>query len=90
MVFKTKLEQTNNIYSTILMTHPALFGSALHLHPNGFETFFILDGDYTFALASQIIQATKGDFVYIPQNAPHKYKSDAYGGQILVTSPASV
>lgn len=90
MVFKTTLEQTNNAYSTILMTHPALVGPALHLHPDGPETFFVLEGDYTFTLDGKILQATKGDFVYIPQNAPHKYKSGSNGGQILVTTPASV
>jgi len=90
MVFKTTLEQTNKQYSVILMTHPSSVGPALHIHPNGPETFFVLEGNYTFILNGKTIEATKGDFVFIPQNAPHKYKSGLNGGQILVTTPASV
>jgi len=90
MVFKTTLEQTNNQYSIILMTHPSSIGPALHIHPNGPETFFVLEGNYTFTLNGKTIEATKGDFIFIPQNAPHKYKSGSNGGQMLVTTPASV
>jgi quercetin dioxygenase-like cupin family protein len=90
MVFKNTLDQTNGNYSTILMTHPASIGPALHIHPNGPETFFILEGNYTFTLNNEMIEAGKGDFVFIPQNAPHKYKSGINGGQMLVTTPASV
>ena len=90
MVFKTRLEQTNSAYTTILMTHPALVGPALHFHPDGPETFFVLKGDYTFTLDGATIKANQGDYVYIPQNTPHKYKSGANGGQILVTTPANV
>jgi quercetin dioxygenase-like cupin family protein len=63
MVFKTRLEETNNAYSTILMTHPPSVGPALHLHPDGAETFFILKGDYIFTLNEKIIEAKEGDFV---------------------------
>ena len=90
MVFKTTLSETNNSYSTILMTHPPLVGPALHLHPNGQETFFIVEGDYVFTLNEEIILATTGDFIIIPANVPHKYKSGNTGGQILVTTPPNV
>jgi quercetin dioxygenase-like cupin family protein len=90
MIFKTTLAETNNQYSTILMTHPPLVGPALHLHPNGQETFFIIEGNYTFTLNGEAIEASKGDFVIIPPNAPHKYKSGKTGGQILVTTPPNV
>lgn len=90
MVFKTTLAETNNSYSTILMTHPPLVGPALHLHPHGQETFYVLEGEYTFTLNGKDIQATKGDFIIIPSNAPHKYKSGQTGGQMLVTTPPSV
>lgn len=90
MVFKVKLDQSDNSYSTILMTHPPLVGPALHLHPHGAETFFVVEGNYQFNLNGEIINAIKGDFIYIPKNVPHKYNSGENGGQILVTTPASV
>ena len=90
MVFKVTLSQTNNQYSIILMTHPALVGPALHVHPHGPETFFIIEGNYTFTLDNNTIEASKGDFIYIPQNTPHKYKSGMNGGQVLITTPPNI
>ncbi len=90
MVFKTTLEQTNNQYSIILMTHPPLIGPALHFHPHGPESFYVIEGSYTFILNGQIIDATQGDFISIPQHAPHRYVSGPKGGKVLVTTPASV
>jgi quercetin dioxygenase-like cupin family protein len=90
MVFKTTLKETNNSHSTILMTHPPLVGPALHLHPQGVETFYILKGDYVFTLNNTTIEARKGDFVLIPKDTPHKYKSGSKGGQMLVTTPQNV
>ena len=90
MTFKTTLAQTDNLYSTILVENPAGVGPALHLHPNGPETFFIIEGDYTFTLSGNTFQATKGDFILIPKGEPHKYKSGTKGGVMLVTTPSSV
>ena len=81
MVFKTTLNQNNNLYSTILMTHPPLIGPALHIHPDGPETFFVLEGEYDFTLDNKPLKAGKGDFVFVPQNTPHKYKSGANGAR---------
>jgi len=90
MVFKTILSEERNLYTTILMTHPPFVGPALHLHPNGPETFYIVEGEYTFTLDAETIEAVKGDFIEVPVNVPHKYKSGLHGGQMLVTSPPTV
>ena len=90
MVVKTTLAQTNNGYTTILMAHPPLVGPALHYHPHGVETFFVVEGSYIFTLDGETIEANKGDFILIPQNAPHKYNSGPEGGKVLVTTPPSV
>jgi quercetin dioxygenase-like cupin family protein len=90
MVFKATLDKTNDTYSTILMTHPPFVGPALHIHPNGVETFYILKGDYVFTLNETTIEAKEGDFILIPQNEPHKYKSGSLGGQALVTTPKNI
>ncbi|OYQ46490.1 hypothetical protein CHU92_01405 [Flavobacterium cyanobacteriorum] len=90
MVFKTTLAETNNSYSVILMTHQASTGPALHIHPNGQETFYIIEGIYTFTLGNKFIEAQKGDFIIVPQGVPHKYVSGKDGGQMLVTTPPAV
>jgi quercetin dioxygenase-like cupin family protein len=90
MVFKAHLNHTNGQYSTILMSHQPNMGPALHVHPVGTETFYVLEGSYTFTLEEKTIHVIAGDFILIPQNAAHKYKSGSIGGKMLVTTPASI
>ncbi len=90
MVFKATLAQTHDQYATILMTHPPLAGPALHQHPDGVETFYIVEGNYDFVLGGDNIPAEKGDFILIPKGVPHQYKSGPQGGKVLVTTPPGV
>jgi quercetin dioxygenase-like cupin family protein len=90
MILKTPANENNGGYLQLLMTHPPHIGPSLHIHPNGPETFLVVEGSYTFILGENIIETTKGDFVFIPQNIPHKYNAGEHGGQLLVTTPESV
>jgi quercetin dioxygenase-like cupin family protein len=90
MVLKTPSEENNAGYLQLLMTHPPYIGPGLHIHPSGPETFLVVEGTYTFTLGENIIETTKGDFVFIPQNIPHKYNAGEHGGQLLVTTPEAV
>jgi quercetin dioxygenase-like cupin family protein len=90
MVLKTPANENNAGYLQLLMTHPAHIGPGLHIHPDGPETFFVVDGNYTFTLNDTIIETTKGDFVFVPKNTPHKYNAGENGGQLLVTTPEAV
>jgi quercetin dioxygenase-like cupin family protein len=90
MILKTPLNENNGGYLQLLMTHPPHIGPGLHIHPNGPETFLVVDGSYTFTLGENTIEAIKGDFVFIPQNIQHKYNACDNGGQLLVTTPEAV
>jgi quercetin dioxygenase-like cupin family protein len=90
MVFKSLLSETNNAYTTILMTHIGGIGPAMHIHPLGQETFYIIEGSYVFTLDDKDIEAQKGDYIIVPANVPHKYISGPTGGQMLVTTPPNV
>ncbi len=90
MVLKTPAGENNAGYLQLLMTHPPYIGPGLHIHPSGPETFLVVEGTYTFTLEEKIIETAKGDFVFIPQNIPHKYNAGENGGQLLVTTPEAV
>ncbi len=90
MILKTPPNENNGGYLQLLMMHPPYIGPGLHIHPTGPETFLVVEGSYTFTLGKNIIETTKGDFVFIPQNIPHKYSAGEHGGQLLVTTPAEV
>jgi quercetin dioxygenase-like cupin family protein len=90
MVLKTAAGENNAGYLQLLMIHPPHIGPGMHIHPSGPETFFVVEGSYTFTLAEQTIESTKGDFIFIPQNVSHKYNAGENGGQLLVTTPEAV
>ncbi len=90
MILKTPPNENNAGYLQLLMTHPPHIGPGLHIHPTGPETFLVVDGTYTFTLGEKIIETIKGDFVFIPQNIPHKYNAGENGGELLVTTPEDV
>ena len=75
MLLKTPPNKNNGGYLQLMMMHPPHIGPALHIHPTGPETFLVLEGSYTFTLDEETIEAIAGDFVFVPQNAPHKYSS---------------
>ena len=37
-------------YTILDIIHPPNIGPALHIHPKGSETFYIVEGDYEFIL----------------------------------------
>lgn len=47
-------------------------GPALHVHPYA-EVFVVLDGQLTFTVGDEIIEATQGQIVIAPANTPHKF-----------------
>ena len=49
-------------------------GPKLHRHPYE-ETFFVLDGEATFSIDGETIEARAGNILVAPANAPHKFVS---------------
>lgn len=77
-------------YAVIEMLHPPLVGPALHIHPTHPETFYILEGHYTFFRDQETIETEAGDCISIPPGTPHRYKAGAEGGKVIVLSPPTL
>lgn len=80
-------EAASGAYTLIEMHHPANVGPALHVHPRGAETFFILEGEYQFTRGEETVHALAGDTIVIQQGTPHRYISGEKGGRALVICP---
>lgn len=48
-----------------------------HVHSEGSETFYILEGTLSFPLADRILSASAGDCLHIPPGTPHTLANDA-------------
>ena len=87
MTVKVGTNDTGGHYTVIEMVHPPSVGPALHVHPASIESFYILEGAYTFYRGFEIVNAQVGDCVTIPAGTPHRYKVGPSGGRALVISP---
>jgi quercetin dioxygenase-like cupin family protein len=54
-----------------------------HLHREMEESFFVLDGEFTFAVGGQEIPAGPGSYVLVPRGTRHGITAGAEGGRFL-------
>jgi len=61
----------------------------LHVHRNEDEAWYILDGQMTFYVADEALEARTGSFVFAPRGIPHTFTVDVEPTRVLVfASPA--
>jgi quercetin dioxygenase-like cupin family protein len=47
------------------------------------ESFFVLDGEFTFAVGEQEIAAGPGSYILVPRGTRHEITAGAGGGRLL-------
>jgi quercetin dioxygenase-like cupin family protein len=66
-------------------TSPPGFGPPRHIHHSADEMFYVLEGEFLFALGDRLVTATPGTFVFIPRGTVHAPKVVGGGpGRVLV------
>ena len=84
---KVLTSETDYKYTVLDIFHPPNIGPALHTHPKGSETFYIVDGNYRFIVDGKLIENKPGDTVFVPKDTPHRFEVGAAGGHAIVISP---
>jgi len=54
-----------------------------HVHREMEESFFVLDGEFTFAVGEQEIAAGPGSYILVPRGTRHEITAGAGGGRLL-------
>jgi quercetin dioxygenase-like cupin family protein len=54
-----------------------------HLHEGFEESFFVLDGHFTFTVDGEAIEAGAGSYVLVPHDTAHTIEAAAGGGRFL-------
>jgi quercetin dioxygenase-like cupin family protein len=63
-------------------------GSPLHVHHREDEWFYVIEGQLTFWVGGEVIDAPAGSFVYGPRDIPHTFVvSSEQARFLLVTEP---
>ena len=61
----------------------------LHIHHNEDEAWYLLDGQMTFYVGDEVLEAKAGTFVYAPSGLAHSFTVDVEPTRVLVfASPA--
>ena len=84
---RLRTADTGGRYALVEMEHRPGAGPALHVHPRGPESFYVLDGVYTFTLGDETRTAGPGEAVSVPPGIPHRYVAGPDGGRALIVVP---
>jgi quercetin dioxygenase-like cupin family protein len=63
-------------------SHPGT-EAPLHVHHRDDEAFWILEGDVTFEVGGETIEASVGDYVFGPRGIPHRFSVGDRGCRML-------
>jgi len=55
----------------------------MHVHEDADEIFYVLDGELTFFVGNQRIEAAAGAFVYLPRFVHHGFQVDSEEARIF-------
>lgn len=88
-IVRASADTTAGRVSVIEHLSPPGSGSPLHLHSREDEWFYVIEGELTFWVGGQVIEAPAGSFVYGPRGIAHTFlvSSDAPARFLLVTEP---
>ena len=86
---KASSQTTAGAVAVIEHLGPRGSGSPLHVHSREDEWFYVTEGELTFWVGGQVINAPAGSFVYGPRGIPHTFTVISEQARfLLVTEPA--
>jgi quercetin dioxygenase-like cupin family protein len=82
--------QTGGAYALIETANDPFTGVPLHVHEREDETWFVLEGKYTFRVGGKTFLAHSGDYVFGARNMPHSYanQTGAVARALIMVTPA--
>ena len=90
-VIKTTADDTAGQLTVVEITAPPGLEVPLHVHRRDDEAFWILEGDVTFEVGGNAIEAHAGDYVFGPRDIPHRYTVGHDGCRMLfITVPGGL
>jgi quercetin dioxygenase-like cupin family protein len=82
-VIKTTGDESAGQLTIVEITAPPGLEVPLHVHHRDDEGFWILEGEVTFEVGDQTIEASAGDFVFGPRDIPHRFTVGDLGSRML-------
>jgi mannose-6-phosphate isomerase-like protein (cupin superfamily) len=74
LTVKASGQETGGVIGFLEGMSPPGFGPPRHIHHTCDELFYVLEGEFEFALGDELIAARPGTFVFIPRGTVHAPK----------------
>ena len=82
-VIKATAADTGGQMSIVEITEPPGTEAPLHVHHREDEGFWVLEGEVTFEVGGETIEAGPGDYLLGPRDIPHRYTVGDAGCRML-------
>ena len=82
-VLKATAADTGGQMTIVEVTEHPGAEAPLHVHQRDDEGFWVLDGDVTFEVGGETIEASAGDYVFGPRGIPHRFTVGDRGCRML-------
>jgi mannose-6-phosphate isomerase-like protein (cupin superfamily) len=76
-------EQTNGAFAVGEFSGGEGPWTVAHVHQHTEESFYVLDGAFTFKLGTEEVQAGPGSFIAVPRGTRHELRAEPGGGRLL-------
>jgi uncharacterized cupin superfamily protein len=87
--FKVRSETTNGAYALFETVTPVNAGSPPHRHALEDESFYVLEGEYTFLAGEEVVVLGAGGSIFVPRGMVHAFsnKGDVPARMLIINSP---
>jgi mannose-6-phosphate isomerase-like protein (cupin superfamily) len=76
-------EQTNGAFAVGEFSGGEGPWTVPHVHQHTEESFYVLDGAFSFTLGTEEVQAGPGSFIVVPRGTRHELRAGRGGGRLL-------
>jgi quercetin dioxygenase-like cupin family protein len=89
-LLKASGEQTGGSFEVIEYHGHAMMQPPPHVHREREEAFYILDGQFSFTLGTELIEAAAGSWVFIPRGTRHGFSCGPNAKAVILVIPAGL
>jgi mannose-6-phosphate isomerase-like protein (cupin superfamily) len=88
-VIKATAANTDGAYGLLESLVPPGFSPPMHVHHREDESFWVLEGEFTFRCGDRSVRGTPGSFFCLPRGVPHSFvvESDTPGRLLTLLTP---
>lgn len=79
---KAESATTNGQYSLVEATGPAF--ATPHVHHDREESFYVVDGKFTFLAGDQTVEVGPGAFLLVPRETMHAFRAEGEDAKLLI------